>query len=183
MPSPPRPAATARTPQELALQQANSSLRAATTNDGPWGRRHLAFAMRRQAHWFEGGPRPCAPGGACEGKMPSPPRPVATARAFQELAPQKAHSSLRATATNDGPWGRGHLALAMRRKAHWFEGGSGQARLAARARARCPRPQGPVAIPRARQELALQKAHGSLRAAASNHGPWGRRHLAFAVRR
>ena len=43
----------------------------------------------------------------------------------------------------DGPWGRGHLALAMRRQAHWFEGEVGHARLSARARARCPRPQGP----------------------------------------
>ena len=25
--------------------------------------------------------------------------------------------------TSDGLWGRGHLALAMRRKAHWFAGG------------------------------------------------------------
>ena len=31
----------------------------------------------------------------------------------------------------------------MRRKAHWFGGGSSHARLSARARARCPRPQGP----------------------------------------
>ena len=30
--------------------------------------------MRRKAQWFEDSLRPCAPGGACEGKMPSPPR-------------------------------------------------------------------------------------------------------------
>ena len=34
----------------------------------------------------------------------------------------------------------------MRRKAHWLEDGLARARLAARARARCPRPQGPVAV-------------------------------------
>ena len=41
---------------------------------GPWGRGHFALAMRRKAHWFERGLGPCAPGGACEGKMPSPPK-------------------------------------------------------------------------------------------------------------
>ena len=51
---------------------------------GPWGRGHLALAMRRRAHRFESSLRPCAPGGACEGKMPSPPGPVAVARARRE---------------------------------------------------------------------------------------------------
>ena len=48
----------------------------------------------------------------------------------------------RAATARDGPWGRGHLALVMRRKAHWFEGGAmracrrerGQDALAPRAR-------------------------------------------------
>ena len=61
-------------------------------------------------------------------------------------AAEKHTKGLRMATVGDGPWGRGHLALAMRRKAHWFEGGLGHARLSARARARCPRPQGPLPL-------------------------------------
>ena len=69
------------------------------------------------------------------------------------------------------------------RQSHWFEGGLGHARLSARGRARCPPPQGPSPSQR-RQELAPQKtAHRGLRAAMASDGPWGRGHLALAMRR
>ena len=45
-----------------------------------------------------------------------------------------------------GPGGEGILPSLCAARRIGFEGGFGQARLAARARARCPRPQGPVAI-------------------------------------
>ena len=242
-----------------------------TARDGPWGRGHLALAMRRKAHRFEELPRPCAPTGACEGKMPSPPKgPSPLQVRARSLRRRKAvhRASTSGCGQSRAPgashWGRGHLALAMRRKAHRFDrlprpgapsgacegkmpspprgrrrckcapeacaaekqctgrppaaaashgprgratGGKGilpspcaarrigsigylgQARLAARARARCPRPQGAVAAASARQKPAPQKSSapgvhqrcGQSRTPGASH--WGRGHLALAMRR
>ena len=117
--------------------------------------------------------------------MPSPPGAVAVARAREgrqsktarkrhPLSPQSdrvvqrrdggvadhltSAGVARARPVKDGPRGRRHLALAMRRKAHRFEGRPDHARLAARARARCPRPQGAVAVARAREGRQSQTA-------------------------
>ena len=75
---------------------------------------------------------------------------------------KRACGGLRAAAASDGPWGRRHLAFAMRRQAHWFGSGWGHARLTARARARCPRPQGPVTTARARQEAEPRKGRAEV---------------------
>ena len=142
-------------------EERRGRLRAATASDGRWGRGHLALAMRRKAHCSGGGlgharlaarararcPRPQGPRRHCKGARRLGRRNGTPFGGRQSAFPgaracaEERRGRLRAATASDGRWGRGHLALAMRRKAHCSEGGLGHARLAARARARCPRPQ------------------------------------------
>ena len=86
----------------------------------------------------------CAPIGACEGKMPSPPGPVAACQGRAGARREGRMPSLRGPVLRQ----RGALAGAMRRKAHRFDRGfgmracrrvRGQDALALRDRRRLPR--------------------------------------------
>ena len=161
MPSPPRGRRRCKgMPGACAVgKRYTGRLPAAAARHGHWGRGHLAHAMRRKAHWFDGLRRPCAPGGACEGRMPSPPGSVATARACREPAPQKggAPGVYQRMRPAMGPGGEGILPSLCAARRIGSMGCLGHARLAGRARAGCPRPQGAVAAARACREPAPQK--------------------------
>ena len=181
-----------------AVGKAVPSLQPATcSRRGPWGGRHLAFhrAARRVPAGTQCGKRKARLSACREGKMPSPPGPVhaeGSPTARQEAAPQKRRArGLRAAMRSDGPWGRGHLALAMRRKAHLVRRRIGPCAPVGASEGKMPSPPGARRRCRARScaDLASSqetrpsaggKAVPSLQpATCSRRGPWGGRHLAF----